>query len=308
MRVLSLQSKSNFLLCSAVLLTLSCGDDDPAPTGTIETDEVAPAPIHDLEVSAESHSRAILRWTAPGDDDRSGRADRYEVRYSAGFDTAAGWWGAGETVANGIGPAAPGERESLAVGGLADSTTYRFAVKTGDEVPNWSALSNVATITTPEAPDTIVPGKIADLRPLQVTESTVELTWAVPDDPAKAAAVAEYSIRYDVEPIDGESWPLAARLTYFPPDLATGEPDTFTVTRLDPLTTYYFAVRAADHACNWSAISNVAAATTSEADPQRTVEGLLDYFAVVYSQMDSAGYGRILDEEYDTWGAIKREF
>jgi chitodextrinase len=45
-------------------------------------------------------------------------------------------------------PKAAGTAESFVVTGLAPGTRYYFAVKTADEKPNWSALSNVAVATT----------------------------------------------------------------------------------------------------------------------------------------------------------------
>ena len=42
-------------------------------------------------------------------------------------------------------PAAAGTSQNMTVSGLTASTTYYFAMKTSDEVPNTSALSNVAS-------------------------------------------------------------------------------------------------------------------------------------------------------------------
>jgi hypothetical protein len=41
-------------------------------------------------------------------------------------------------------PKSAGEVDTLVVSGLEVGTNYFFAIKTGDEVPNWSALSNVS--------------------------------------------------------------------------------------------------------------------------------------------------------------------
>ena len=39
-------------------------------------------------------------------------------------------------------PKSAGQPETLTVTGLTPSTTYYFALKIADEIPNWSALSN----------------------------------------------------------------------------------------------------------------------------------------------------------------------
>jgi hypothetical protein len=90
-----------------------------------------------------------LVWTAPGDDGTSGRATRYDLRYSAnaisGTDTL-GWWHAA-TIVNMSAkvPSAAGTLESIGVGGLTFGVRYYFLLRTADEVPNWSAYSNMVS-------------------------------------------------------------------------------------------------------------------------------------------------------------------
>lgn len=93
-----------------------------------------------------------LTWTAPGDDSTSGQAAVYDLRYSLSLITDATWSTA--TRATGLPvPKFAGSKETLLVTGLQPATTYYFALKSADEVPNWSALSSVAVRTTP----TVVP-------------------------------------------------------------------------------------------------------------------------------------------------------
>lgn len=104
-----------------------------------------------------------LSWTAPGDDSLTGRAAEYDLRYSTSPITAANFGSA--TRFSGVGvPSNPGVRDSVRVTGLVPATTYFFAIKTADEVPNWSAISNVATMTTLPPPDVTAPAAIRDLR------------------------------------------------------------------------------------------------------------------------------------------------
>ncbi len=88
-----------------------------------------------------------LRWTAPGDDQLVGQANAYDIRYSTAPITEANFSSA-TAVVNPPQPKVSGQPEVLNVGGLQANTTYYFALKTADEVPNWSALSNVASLTT----------------------------------------------------------------------------------------------------------------------------------------------------------------
>jgi hypothetical protein len=89
-----------------------------------------------------------LTWTAPGDDGHSGRASKYEVRYSTSPITESTWTSA--TVAYcPAEPAPAGELEYLTVSGLQGGVVYYFAAKTADECYNWSELSNVVAREAP---------------------------------------------------------------------------------------------------------------------------------------------------------------
>ncbi len=98
-----------------------------------------------------TQSSAVITWTAVGDDGHSGTAAQYDFRYATVMITEENW----QVIAEMAGeppPRAAGEPESLTIEGLLPGTTYYFALKVGDEVPNWSGLSNVAVVTTPAAP------------------------------------------------------------------------------------------------------------------------------------------------------------
>src|SRR5215471_14699056 len=92
-----------------------------------------------------------LSWTTPGDDSLTGTATSFDIRYStsaittANFANATRWNGAPT-------PAASGTRQSTVITGLTPNTTYYFAMKTADEVPNWAGISNVISKTTLAAP------------------------------------------------------------------------------------------------------------------------------------------------------------
>jgi hypothetical protein len=102
---------------------------------------------------------ATLTWTAPGDDGDVGTAAQYDLRYSTSPITPANWDSATPVTGEPT-PAAAGATESFTVLGLQPNTMYYFAIKTADEVFNWSDLSNVPSITTS---DEAAPAAIADL-------------------------------------------------------------------------------------------------------------------------------------------------
>lgn len=104
--------------------------------------DITPAKVTDLAVISRSHTSLTLTWTAPGDDGLLGTASQYDIRYSnSAIDTEASWQAA-TVVSNPPAPQAPGSTETFTVIGLSSGTRYYFALKTADEVPNWSDLSN----------------------------------------------------------------------------------------------------------------------------------------------------------------------
>ena len=129
----------------ALFLPSGCGDDDGG-TGP-QGDTVPPAAVTDLSVASTTDSSATLTWTAPGDDGTAGTATEYDIRYSSASLTEA-VWSAATQVDSVPAPKAAGTRETLVVTGLTSKDTVYFALKTADEIPNWSGLSNVANDAT----------------------------------------------------------------------------------------------------------------------------------------------------------------
>lgn len=115
------------------------------------SDTTAPAAVSNLAVSGTNATTASLTWTSPGDDASSGTATSYDIRYSTSNITE-GNWSSATQVSGEPTPSITGSSESMTVTGLSQSTTYYFAIKTFDEVPNESSLSNVPSGTTSAAP------------------------------------------------------------------------------------------------------------------------------------------------------------
>ena len=89
-------------------------------------------------------------WTATGDDQNTGRASGYDLRYSTTPVPAdlAAWWSAA-TVATGLPqPQNPGLEDTATIRGLLPETTYYFVLCVYDDAGNRSAFSNVAMVTT----------------------------------------------------------------------------------------------------------------------------------------------------------------
>jgi chitodextrinase len=121
-----------------------------APTIT-KPDDVPPAAVTDLAVIAYATNTVTLTWTAPGDDGTTGTAAYYDVRYSRDPITEAVWAAASQAGGEPQ-PKPAGAAETFTVGPLAPGTRYYFALKTADEKPNLSGLSNVVGADTQTPP------------------------------------------------------------------------------------------------------------------------------------------------------------
>jgi len=210
-----------------------------------------------------SPNSVTLNWTAPGDDGENGTAAEYDVRYSLSSITEANWDAATQATGEPT-PQAAGATETFEITGLSPSTTYYFAIKAADEVPNWSAMSNVITKGT-DAEET-PPATITDLSAGNPGQNSIDLSWTAPGDDGSTGTASEYDIRYSTSIITEVNWDAATQVSGEPSPQAAGSSESFSVTGLNPATTYYFGIKTADEVPNWSELSNVASAAT-EAEP-----------------------------------------
>ena len=119
-------------------------------TGIPIIDTIPPAAINDLTVSSTTYNSLTLEWTATGDDDQTGTANTYDLRYSLSpindqnFDSTTSI-----IISN---PQISGSIETAIVQDLDCDTTYYFAIKAIDEVNHVSTISNMADSSTASCP------------------------------------------------------------------------------------------------------------------------------------------------------------
>ncbi|HSQ59373.1 MAG TPA: fibronectin type III domain-containing protein [Acidobacteriota bacterium] len=98
-------------------------------------------------------------------------------------------------------------------------------------------------------------------------DSTVLLNWTAPGDDGTVGRATSYDIRFRTTAISGTDtltwWNGATQATGEPTPGNAGATDSLRVRGLQPVTTYYFMIRAADEVPNWSGFSNVAVKSTS---------------------------------------------
>lgn len=239
---------------------------------TTLAETTAPAAIANLTLGMKTAYTIAMSWTSPGDDGSTGTAAQYDLRYSTSAITAANF-GSAAQITGLPAPKAAGGSENFTASGLTPNTTYYFAIKTADEVPNWSAISNVPSGATIQ--ETIAPATISNLGTGNETSTSIRLTWTAPGDDGNIGTAAQYDVRYSTSAITAANFNSATAATGEPAPSAPGTAEAFTATGLNANTTYYFAVKAADEVPNWSAISNVVSrATLPEQNPPANVSTL----------------------------------
>ncbi|MFH1725545.1 MAG: hypothetical protein ABII00_13130 [Elusimicrobiota bacterium] len=226
------------------------------------------ARVADLVAVTNGGAGAIdLTWTAPL---RAGTVppERYEIRMSsagnigddAAFNAAQPLSAFSKSQAPSV--AAGGTAEALRVTGLTPFTTYYFAIRIIDSS---APVANVGTWLRSVALNLNVnnyaaasffpnlPEQITDLTALKgAAEGDVALQWTAPEN-KNLIPIARYEVRFATVSVaalgnDATAWfsLAASSQRVLSPAKAPGQLETLTVGGLNPLTTFYFAVRSID--------------------------------------------------------------
>jgi hypothetical protein len=181
----------------------------------------------------------------------------YDIRYSTTLTDCSGF---NFSLATGVtgepAPKVAGSAESFDVTGLAGETSYCWGMRTLDEVPNVSGLSNVIMVTTAS----LLPSAVTNLSALGATATSIDLEWFAPFDDGGPAD--GYDVRYSTSPIDKDNFASATQATGEPAPGAPGSLENMTVSGLNGGTLHYFALKVLDSQGPPSAISNVVNALT----------------------------------------------
>lgn len=145
---------------------------------------LAPSP---LRAQASNPDTVRLVWTAPGDDGQIGTATAYEMRSSTSPIDNANWSAA--TVVTGVpAPLPAGSPHRTMVRGLTFGTTYYFAIRSVDDVGNWSGLSNLLRWDWNYS--TVAPAAPIGLSAARLAGGDVRASWS----PNGEADLAGYSL------------------------------------------------------------------------------------------------------------------
>ena len=236
------------LVLFATLFSMSCRKE---PGNTTKPDATPPATVRDLIVTNPPGGKAMLRWTAPGDDGNEGHAAQYDIRYAQEPLDAANWDSA-QVVAPVRIPRSAGLPETLAIGNLPDTTWY-FRLRTTDEVPNWSDLSNLASAAIR---DTTPPARVTNLLGLRSGTNGITLTWTAPGDDGQTGRAQAYDLRRSLTPLTIENWPAAMPVPGLGAPKAAGKLESFSIGGLDPSASCYFALGTDRKTCEGKSVAH----------------------------------------------------
>jgi len=122
-------------------------------------DTIAPSTVIGLSAQPGASPGSVeLRWIAPGDDNSTGTAAAYVVRYNTVpivVDEDENTWITSTDVTGEPVPNPAGSLESMTVTGLEMGRTYYFALRSEDEVSNVSGVSNLAMASPQTYPNAV---------------------------------------------------------------------------------------------------------------------------------------------------------
>lgn len=234
------------------------------PASTLRAETIPPAAITDLAMGWSTFNSIQIFWTAPGDDGHVGLASTYDIRLH-GYPITESNWDDCVQISQEPTPAPPGTQQFMVVTGLQPFRYYHIAMRTADEIPNWSPLSNVITfLTNAEAglEDTIPPGRVSDLSVIAASQTAITLRWRAAGDDFFAGNAIQHDLRYATDSISVANWDSAIVVDYVLPPRAGGTVMSMDVKFLEPGTTYFFGIRTKDESDNWSLVSNIPRGTT----------------------------------------------
>jgi len=116
------------------------------------------------------------------------------------------------------------------------------------------------------------------------SQNSVTFGWTVPGEEGVTGTPTRYDVRYAGSPLTEANWDAATQVQGEPVPGDFGEQQSFTITGLNPGTTYYVAIKTADDGGHTSQLSNVASGTTATSGNHAPVLALIGDRSVVETQ------------------------
>lgn len=181
-------------------------------------------------------------------------------------------------------------------------TTFNLTAVTGGAQVNYYSVDlagNIEGINTRRLiKDAQKPDIIIDLIATATSKQTVNLSWTSPSDPPNASSSAVYDIRYSLSEITEDNFYDATPSANPPAPHPVGSDQEFVVSDLNSAATYYFAIKSADAALNWSLVFNSPSVTTLSELPEDEEDPGINPGDVVINELMWMGTSGSTADEY----------
>ncbi len=218
------------------------------------------------EITANS---IVLNWTTDG----VWSGDYYDFRYATTpINTNADWNNATRITGE---PTPVNGAQTMRIRSLNGNTTYYFAFAiTDSNYKSDISTTNAAKTLTTAVADHTAPNSVTNLAAIASSpaSSSIVLTWTATGDDGANGLASKYIIKRSTNPIDAANFDAATTVFNSLIAKANGESETFTINKLNPNTTYYFAIKVQDEVPNTSAVSNIVHIQTANLLP--TITGI----------------------------------
>lgn len=223
-------------------------------------DIIPPATTTNLSITSYDviERTVTLHWTLSGDDACVGQATSYSVRKRFNEEITAANWSTCSVVDDMV----PGTTDHITVEDLLGSGWWYFALKATDDAGIQSAVSYWVAIMFSPVPgiqmsqlsqDGVRPAPTTDLHIIAYTPSprSVTLSWTPSGDDSLVGQATGYIVRKRLgQEITEANWSTSTDVG----EMAPG--DNIYVTGLPGNGFWYFALKATDEVCHYSAVSN----------------------------------------------------
>lgn len=117
------------------------------------------------------------------------------------------------------------------------------------------------------------------IAPAPARADSITLAWTATGDDGTAGRATTYELRFSEQPVSGSDtttwWANASTAGVLPPPASSGSRESYVMSGLATGATYYFVLRVADEAGNWSGFSNVRARQAGTAGTLATPESFM---------------------------------
>lgn len=216
-------------------------------------DLIPPSTVNNLSIVSVTQSSVGLKWTAPGDDGASGKAESYDVRFRAEPITE-GNFASSNPISGEPTPHNASTTEQMIVSGLSPNTTYWFALRTTDDAGNTSPVSNSVSTTT--SIDTIPP-TLSNIIVSNITTNSARINWNTNES---ASSLVRYGLSTSYSSSTASS--TLATIHAIP------------LNGLAPATLYHFSVSSADVFGNTATSTNRTFMTLGTSTPSTTIQAM----------------------------------